>query len=83
MPPASPLLPPTSLLLLARFKPTSPGTGGAESGGGLPNPGIAGAPPTGGPVEGLFSFPTTGADRSFVTAFLSLAPFVISVSKAP
>ena len=41
-----------------------------------------GAPPVGGPME-IDTLPTTGADRSFVTAFFSLAPLVISVSRAP
>jgi len=86
IPPLSPppLLPPASLLLLARFVPVPLGTGGASPPGAFPNPGIAGASPVDGPAELPDSFPTTiGADRSFVTAFLSLAPFVMSVKSAP
>lgn len=80
----SPLLAaPVSLLLLARFEAPKPGTGGARPDGGLPRPGIAGAPPTGVPVESPDGFPTIGADLSFVTAFFSRAPLVISVKRAP
>lgn len=69
-----------SLLLLALF----PGTGGARLPGalGIP-PGIGGAPPNGegpGPFE---VFPTWGADRSFVTVFLSALPFEMSERSAP
>lgn len=46
-------------------------------------PGTGGAPPTGGPEGPPESFPTTGAERSFVTAFLSCLPFCISPSSAP
>lgn len=84
----APLLSPppvVSLLLLARFAPLSPapGTGGARPLGDLPRPGTAGAPPFGGPTEAPDVFPTMGADRSFVTAFFSLAPLVMSVKRAP
>lgn len=82
----APLLTPTpvvSLLLLALVDPPALGTGGARPLGGLPRPGTAGAPPFGGPAEMPGVFPTMGADRSFVTAFFSLAPFVISVRRAP
>lgn len=72
-------VPPVSLLLLPRFDPPG-GTGGARPPGGR---GIDGAPPIGGPEEVDGAFPTTGADRSFVTAFFNLAPLVMSVSKAP
>ena len=77
--------PVVSLLLLARFDPPAPGpgTGGARPLGGLPRPGTAGAPPIGGPTKAPDDFPTMGADRSFVTAFFSLAPLVMSVNRAP
>lgn len=77
--------PVVSLLLLALFDPPepAPGTGGARPLGGLPRPGTASAPPFGGPIAVPDVFPTMGADRSFVTAFFSLAPFVISVRRAP
>ena len=74
---------PWSLLLLPRFAAGAPGTGGARPLGGLARPGTAGAPPMGGPLEPPEDSPTCGADLSFVTAFLSLAPFVMSVSRAP
>lgn len=63
-----------------------PGTGGAKPPGGaagLDMPGTGGAPPIGGPPPPPETFPTMGADRSFVTAFLKAFPFVISPSKAP
>lgn len=84
-PPLSPLppLPPVSLLLRARMAPGPFGIGGASPPGGLPRPGIAGAPPIAGAAEPPLSFPIMGADRSFVTAFLSLAPLVISLRRAP
>lgn len=77
--------PVVSLLLLARFDPpaSTPGTGGARPLEGFPRPGTAGAPLIGGPAEPPDVFPTKGADRSFVTAFLNLAPLVISISRAP
>lgn len=73
-------LPDWSLLLLALFPP--PGMGGASPPGTFNIPGTGGAPAdTGpGPPDVL---PTTGADRSFVTAFLSCLPFDMSCSKAP
>lgn len=55
----------------------APGTGGAE-----PRPGTGGAPPTGGPPP-PGALATTGADRSFVTAFFRALPFAMSVSSAP
>lgn len=84
----APLLSPppvVSLLLLALFDPPAPGPGigGARPLGGLPKTGTAGAPPFSGPAEAPDVFPTMGADRSFVTAFFSLAPLVISVRRAP
>ncbi len=83
-----PLLSPppvVSLLLLARIDPPvpAPGTGGARPIGGLLRPGTAGAPPFGAPAAAPDVFPTMGADRSFVTAFFSFAPLVISVRRAP
>ena len=72
-----------SLLLLARFEAPELVIGGARPVGGLPSPGMAGAPPIGGPSEAPDGFPTIGADLSFVTAFFSLAPLVISVKRAP
>ncbi len=74
-----------SLLLLARFVVPPFGTGGTSPLGGLPRAGIGtgGAPPIGGPTDIPLPSSTTGADRSFVTAFLSFAPLVISVSRAP
>lgn len=63
-----------SLLLRALFPPPGgfsiPGTGGAPANGDGPDP----------PEE---TFPTIGADRSFVMAFLSCFPFDMSDSKAP
>lgn len=60
-----------SLLLRARF--WLAGSAGARK------PGTGGAPPAGGPEEDvLLDPPTIGADRSFVTAFLSRAPFSMS-----
>lgn len=69
-----------SLLLLALF--AALGTGGARPGG-FTIPGMAGAAPMRGTTGLLDSFPMIGAERSLVTAFLSLAPFVISVNRAP
>lgn len=70
---------PWSLLLLALF----PGTGGARPPGGLAIPGTGGAPPTGAGPEPPDTFPTIGADRSFVTAFLRAFPLLISARRAP
>lgn len=69
-----------SLSLRARL----PGTGGAPPGGfgAPPMTGIGGAPPTGGPDD-EDDLPTTGADRSFVTAFFSALPLWISDRSAP
>jgi hypothetical protein len=70
---------PTSLLLRTRF---AEGTGGANPPGALGRPGTGGAPPMGGPAD-LFWFPTTGADRSLVTAFLNFgAPLLMSAKRA-
>lgn len=70
---------PWSLLLLALL----PGTGGARPPGAFGKPGTGGAPPTGdgpGPPD---TFPITGADRSFVTAFFKAFPLEISERRAP
>ena len=81
--PSPPLLPrPLSLLLLILPKAPGPGGGGGAPGG-LPAPGIAGAPPIGGSPELPPSFLTIGADLSFVTAFFSRAPLLMSVRRAP
>lgn len=73
LPPAA-AFPGWSLLLLALFPPAVDGRR---------PPGTGGAPPTGGPAESL-GLSMMGADRSFTTpTFLSLAPFVMSPSKAP
>ena len=74
---------PSSLLLRARFTTPCPGTGGAVAPGGFNNPGTAGALATGAFETPPPSLPIRGADRSFVTAFLSFAPLVISVNSAP
>ena len=79
----SAVTPPPSLLLLNLFAALDPGTGGANPAGGFPKPGTGGAPPTGGPLEAFDDLSITGADRSFVTAFFNLVPFVISPSSAP
>ena len=73
---------PSSLLLRARFVPPCPGIGGAEAPGGFNKPGTTGAPAIGALGAPFVSLPIMGADRSFVTAFFSLAPFVMSVSSA-
>ena len=75
--------PPVSLLLLARLAADAPGTGGARPAGGLPRPGTVGALLMGGPAEEPDPLSNSGAERSLVTAFLSLAPFVMSPSRAP
>lgn len=70
---------PWSLLLLALL----PGTGGARPPDDFAMPGTGGAPPSGdgpGPPE---TFPTTGADRSFVTVFFKALPLLISARRAP
>jgi hypothetical protein len=75
-------LSPVSLLLRARFPPggASP-PGGA---GGLPMPGIGGAPAIAGAAGPSDTLPTIGADRSLTTpTFFSRAPFPMSVSSAP
>jgi len=70
---------PVSLLLRPRV--ACPGMGGARELGALIS-GTGGALPTGpAPAPGFLS--SMGADRSFVTAFLSLAPFVMSDNSAP
>lgn len=80
--PASRPLPPASLLLLPRLDVETAGTGGAKPAGGFGIPGTRGAPVGGPVVEGPLPL-ICGADRSFVTAFLSFAPFVMSVRSAP
>lgn len=74
--PVAPLvsLPLWSLLLRALL----PAPGGFS-----PPPGTGGAPPNGDGLEPPVTFPTIGADRSFVTAFLSCLPFEMSDNKAP
>lgn len=57
------------------------GIGGAKPGRAIP--GTAGAPVKGGGSTPPETFPTMGADRSFVTAFLSCLPLLISVRSAP
>lgn len=74
-------LPLWSLLLRALFP--APGTGGASPPGGFDIPGTAGAPANGDGPDGPELPLITGADLSFVTAFLSCLPFVISVRRAP
>lgn len=66
-------LPLWSLLLRALFPPF--GTGGASPPDGFDIPGIGGAPPNGADPDPPETFPTIGADRSFVTAFLRALPF--------
>lgn len=68
-----------SLLLLAR----RPGAGGARLLGALGAPGTGGAPPRGDGPEPPAALLTMGAERSFVTAFLSAFPLPISESNAP
>ena len=75
--------PPVSLVLRARFVDDELDGGGARPLGGFGIPGIGGALPSGIPPELPVFFSTRGADRSFVTAFFSFAPLVISVSRAP
>lgn len=75
--------PTPSLLLLARFGPASPGTGGVRPFDGRPPSGTGGAVPSEDPDEIDFGGPRTGADRSLVTAFFNLVPLVISVRRAP
>lgn len=49
---------------------------------GTARPGTGGAPPIGGPEEGLDSLATIGAERSLTTgAFFNFLPFSISPSK--
>ena len=78
-----PLPPPLSLLLRVRLVDEDPGTRGASPLGGLPKPGIAGAPVVGGPDEGTAPLSIMGADLSFVVAFFNLVPLVMSPSNAP
>jgi hypothetical protein len=70
-----------SLLLLALFPP--PGTGGASPPGAFNIPGTGGAPAKGDGADPPDVFPIIGADRSFVTAFLSCLPFEMSERRAP
>jgi len=85
IPPLTPLPPPppVSLLLLPRFAGVEPGMRGARPAGCFPEPGTAGAPLEGGTAEAPEPLSNIGAERSLVTAFLSLAPFDMSPSKAP
>lgn len=74
IPPPDAAFPGWSLLLLALFPPAVDGRS---------PPGTGGAPPIGGPPES-FGLSMIGADRSLTTpTFLSLAPFVMSPSRAP
>ncbi len=84
-PPLTPLPPPppVSLLLLPRFVDVDPGMRGARRAACFPEPGTAGAPLEGGPPGATEPLSNTAAERSLVTAFLSLVPFVMSPSKAP
>jgi hypothetical protein len=84
-PPLTPLPPPppVSLLLLPRFVDVDPGMRGARPAACFPEPGTAGAPLEGGPPGATEPLSNTAAERSLVTAFLSLVPFVMSPSKAP
>lgn len=79
-PPTAPPRLPSSLLLLTLLPP---GAGGASPPDGFPSPGTGGAPGVGPPPPPPDSFPTIGADRSFVTAFFSFVPLVMSPSSAP
>lgn len=74
------VLSPWSLLLLAR----RPGGGGARPPGAFGIPGIGGAPSAdgAGPPDDP-ALTTTGAERSFVVAFLSALPLWISARSAP
>ena len=81
---STPVAPPLSLLLWSLLlRALFPGTGGASPPGGLGAPGTGGAPPNGDGPDPPDVFPIIGADRSFVTAFLSDFPFVISLRRAP
>jgi hypothetical protein len=80
---AGPLSSPPSLLLRNLFVAALVGMGGASPSGGLDMPGTGGAPRTAGPRDFPPSFMIEGADRSFVTAFFSRVPFVISSNSAP
>lgn len=71
-----------SLLLRRRLAAGPEGTGGASPLGGCLPPGTGGALPIEGADETPPEFPTTGADRSLVTAFLSLVPLWISERSA-
>lgn len=75
--------PPVSLLLRVRLVDEVPGPDGATPARTFPVPGIAGAPARGGIDVEVVPLSTIGADRSLVTAFFSLVPFVMSPSKAP
>ena len=80
-PPPKASAPPDPASLCALALPAS-GLGGAPPGGFNDPPGTGGAPRGDGPAA-FFSPPTIGADRSFVTVFLSCLPFEISPNKAP
>ena len=79
---SSPANPP-SLLLRNPFVAAPVGMGGASPSGGLERPGTGGAPRLAGPRDFPPSFAIAGADRSFVTAFFSRVPLVISSNSAP
>lgn len=83
-PPLTPLPPPppVSLLLLPRFVEVDPGVRLARPEC-FAKPGTAGAPLRGGAAGGPEPLSVIGAERSLVTAFLSLVPFDMSPSKAP
>lgn len=72
-----------SLLLRNRLAAGPEGTGGASPLGGGLAPGTGGALAMGGAAELPPDVPTTGADRSLVTAFFNLAPLWISERSAP
>ena len=80
-PPNAPSPPPDPASLCALVLPAS-GLGAAPPGGFNDPPGTGGAPNADGPAV-FFSPPTIGADLSFVTAFLSCLPFVMSPNNAP
>ena len=71
--------PPLSCIFSFAARPEDPGGLGCDEG--FPKLGIGGAPEIGAEEEDVLS--STGADLSFVSVFLSLAPFVISPRRAP